>query len=543
MKAMCQRLETDYRVMVAWSLLSYSSLLQIRSEASQPLADSSPVLSSSPSSLLYYSVFMANFTCLPEDVLKIVMQHVPPKDRLASCCLVSKRLYVAAVAATDDLRLMFGPNRTDPDVFNTSDAAGALEWIGNHGQHLTSLHFDGWPQLLQELHCPELLQLQLSYCNVQLGPTADGVPGVIQGCTKLTRLELDDSDILDTSDDAVVDSLSSLVHLQHLDVGFDSVLFERATLPCWQHLTALSQPRLSTANFQRLSGLTSLQELHLATAGDDDVGPNSSALPPSLTKLLLCPEVFVDILSVVPIGLLDLQMYCHFDCGFEEGPGLWLSYLGRLQCLTRLDVLTEDVLEWPIVGPVYSALTASSSLVHLHMDFSCPEGVWQYMFNATCKLPHLMHMRLSMSLPLWCAGDLSRLASCCPSLCDAGTLSLQSGLSVSELHKLTTLTRLGVFHDNEDTVSFEEAMRGLAALTQLRHVEVERVSQSIKVAALLPLTSLTALTAIRIHYPTTCITVVNKQVSQISTVRAIVVWLACSLLQLRLPTCMSKTST
>jgi hypothetical protein len=100
-----------------------------------------------------------------------------------------------------------------------------------------------------------------------------------------------------------------------------------------------------------------------------------------------------------------------------------------------------------------------------------------------------------------------------------------------------------VFHDNEDTVSFEEAMRGLAALTQLRHVEVERVSQSIKVAALLPLTSLTALTAIRIHYPTTCITAVNKQVSQISTVRAIVVWLACSLSQLRRPTCMSKTST
>jgi hypothetical protein len=463
---------------------------------------------------------MSNFTCLPEDVLKIVMQHVPPKDRLASCCLVSKRLYAAAVAATDDLRLMFGPNRTDPDIFYTSDAAGALQWIVNHEQHLTSLYLNGWPQALQGLHCPELLQLQLSYCDVYLGPTADGVPGVIQGCTKLTRLVLEDTFIIDTSDDVAVDSLSSLVHLQHLDVGFDSALFEGATLPCWQHLTALSQPRLSTPNFQRLSGLTSLQELHLATAGDHDMGPDrfaSLALPSSLTKLLLCPEVVVDILSVVPIGLLDLQMSCHFSLGLGDGSGSWLSSLGRLQCLTQLDVSTEDVLEWPVVGPVYSALTASSSLMLLGMDFTCPEGVWQYMFHAACKLPHLTHLRLSSSIPLWCAGDLSRLISCCPSLCDAGTLSMQSGLSVSELHKRTALTRLSVFQDSEDTVGFEEAMRGLAALTQLRHAEIKRVNQNIKVAALLPLTSLTALTEIRIHYPTTCITLVNKQVSQNST--------------------------
>jgi hypothetical protein len=48
---------------------------------------------------------------------------------------------------------------------------------------------------------------------MQLGPAADGSPGVIQGCTKMTGLELIWHGTL-TLVDADFNSLSSLVHLE-----------------------------------------------------------------------------------------------------------------------------------------------------------------------------------------------------------------------------------------------------------------------------------------------------------------------------------------
>jgi hypothetical protein len=46
---------------------------------------------------------MSRLVSLPDEVLKVVMQHVPLKDRLSSCCLVNKWLQAAAVAATEQL--------------------------------------------------------------------------------------------------------------------------------------------------------------------------------------------------------------------------------------------------------------------------------------------------------------------------------------------------------------------------------------------------------------------------------------------------------
>jgi hypothetical protein len=93
-----------------------------------------------------------------------------------------------------------------------------LAWLPKYGQHLTSLHLGRCDQLLQHLPCPDLLELKLWGCmRVQLGPAADGSPGVIHGCTKLTRLDLASSSVIDGSEGAVVDSLSCLVHLQHLN--------------------------------------------------------------------------------------------------------------------------------------------------------------------------------------------------------------------------------------------------------------------------------------------------------------------------------------
>jgi hypothetical protein len=147
-----------------------------------------------------------------------------------------------------------------------------------------------------------------------------------------------------------------------------------------------------------------------------------------------------------------------------------------------------------------------------------PKRVWQYIFHTGCKLPHLTQLQLldddadwfdvphkSMCSPSWCATDLSRLVSSCPSLCDVSILPLQLGPHVSELRKLTALTRLGLFHDSHgggspdedgrfDFDGFDKSVRGVATITQLRHLKVKHVSQHIKLGSLLPLTSLTALT-------------------------------------------------
>ena len=48
---------------------------------------------------------MSSISSLPEEVLKLVLKHVPLQDRLGSCCLVSTRMHAAAVAATEKLQL------------------------------------------------------------------------------------------------------------------------------------------------------------------------------------------------------------------------------------------------------------------------------------------------------------------------------------------------------------------------------------------------------------------------------------------------------
>jgi hypothetical protein len=72
---------------------------------------------------------------------------------------------------------------------------------------------------------------------------------------------------------------------------------------------------------------------------------------------------------------------------------------------------------------------------------------------------------------------------------------MQPGLHVSELCKLTGLTCLRVKYRSYDLEAFQESMKGLVAVTQLRSLFVKVVGmQDGPVAGLLPLTNLTALT-------------------------------------------------
>jgi hypothetical protein len=457
---------------------------------------------------------MASLTDLPEEVLKLVMQLLPLKDRMTSCCLVSNRLHAAAVAATHVLAVSHNAGQIHPERVKP-----VLEWIFHFGQHLTQLQLSGFHEpWLTQLPCQHLRELSISYpCDVDLGPS-DGYPGVVKGCPKLTRLELECSDIADGPEGAAIDSLSSLVHLQHLRVvrghwraSWKVAGLSRATLPRLQHLTYLKVLSLSIENVTQLGALTDLQELHWELASDTAVGPKSVrglAFPASLKKLSVASSAEVGVLSLLPTGLQDLQMACKL-----EGPGSFLSCIGRLQRITSLVMVAGEGFgpDWPPPGPAYSALTASSDLACLQL-YNPPDDIWQVVFPATRNLPHLTSFTFAhdatkvedvdyFSPPLlWHARDLSSLVSCCPNLCRIDGIWIEHGQDVAVLGKLLALTGLSVSYDIGELESIDESIQCLSGLPSLLSLRLMIFEDSehfgLPLATFLPLTKLNELTSL-----------------------------------------------
>jgi hypothetical protein len=448
------------------------------------------------------------------------MQHVPLRDRLGNSSLVSKELHAAAVEATQSLEL-FMPCEAHTTVPNLTGCLSS--WISHYGQHLTKVMLRGFKQPLRHLSCPNLLDLELSSVfkdgSVQLGPAADGTLGVIKDCIKLTRLHMR-CRIIDATVDGVYDNLSSLVDLQHLDfsgkVDTPVLGLSAATLPRLQRLAHLTVTTLSEENLVQLGGLPSLQELDLAADEDVDVGPSSVpgiSFPASLSRLVLSTPVEAGILLLVPTTLRNLQVECYVESP-TEGPGSFLAGMGRLQHLTQLVVRRRDP-EWPPAGPTYSTLAASSNLVTLELAVtSVPQGIWSHVFGTAHKLPHLTCLSLAdtgheggmlAASPRWGAAELSSLVSCCPGLCKIDGPSLEPGPQLSELHKLTALTRLHVWYFLDDTTVVAESVKCLAAVTQLRELDISMDRPDFPLASLLALTSLTALTYL------SCVTDITAQ--------------------------------
>lgn len=130
-----------------------------------------------------------------------------------------------------------------------------------------------------------------------------------------------------------------------------------------------------------------------------------------------------------------------------------------------------------------------------------PAGVWQYVFPAGRKLPHLRDLNICTyqgladpaPLSAWGEADISALVSCCPNLRKIPYLTLQHGSHVSELHKLTALTSLDLTYGTGGVAAVEESLKALADVTQLQKLNVSVVNQDLTVTNLLSLTSLTAL--------------------------------------------------
>ena len=453
---------------------------------------------------------MPELLSLPDEVLKLVMKHVPIVERLTSCCLVNRRLHEAAVAATSELRLYFDSS-DDSRPVEAQDRA--FEWLSHYGQHVTSLHMYRLDRVLVDpLPCPNLQNLHMFECNVQLGPGADGTAGIIHGFTKLTCLELRSTMVNTTTPEgAVIDSLSSLVHLQHLSVTVqpEAAFLEglsTATLPSLPHLTYLRVEDLSVENLSQLGALTGLQELCLTAETDRPVSPTTCpglVLPASLTGLTLMLSVQGSILSVVPTGLQDLFMECDLQ-GPAEGPDSFLSCIARMQHLTQLKLNSVNPVVWPAAGPAYSALTASSRLARLVIhERNLPAGVWQHVFPSSHKLLHLTYLSPGWKFPpslanylpsAWGAADVSSLVSCCPNLCAIVDILFQHGPHVSELHKLSTLTHLELQFPASRVISFTHSLSGVAAVTRLKALELGLTQPGVATACFMPLTNITALT-------------------------------------------------
>jgi hypothetical protein len=459
---------------------------------------------------------MSPLSSLPDEVIKLVMQHVPLSQRLTTCCLVNKRVHAAAVAATDalDVLCVEGQEKkvlADQIRLKPFDSVSLLLWLSTCGQHVTSIRLRGFPETVMELPCRDLQYLRLDGGSIQLG-AANGHPGVIEGCSKLTQLNLTCA-ITDACQRAVIDSLSCLVDLQHLYVQPTLMPFEDpddewncysvgglsgATLPRLKHLTCLRVSALSMDNMLQLSALTGLQSLKLMTGGTANVP--GLVFPASLKTLFLFSKAEAGVLSLVPTGLQELWIECDVE-GPSEGPSSLLSLLARFQHLTELVVQPPGPTNWPPAGPAFSALTASTNLVSLYLnDCHLPRGMWPFVFPPSHPLPHHTGMGFYANIEprglaphsAWDAADVSALVRCCPNLREIPCIGLQLGPHVSELHKLTALTRMQVVYGGGSSEAVRESLKGLGTVTQLQSLTL---SAEFRVGDLLPLTNLTALTS------------------------------------------------
>jgi hypothetical protein len=267
---------------------------------------------------------------------------------------------------------------------------------------------------------------------------------------------------------------------------------------------------MSDENICQLSTLTNLQEAHLDFAiVDFPVGLamfDDLSFPASLTKLVLCSMVEADMVSAAPAELKHLELLSLVDGPDEEAESL-LFCLGRLQHLTALCIEPVGGLDWPPAGPAYSALTASSSLVSLVLrSTNIPGCAWPHVFCMPNQLLHLTSLHVdeeqewgaSTNVSAWGAAGVSSLITCCPNLCEV-EFTLQPGLHISELHKLTALTSLEVRFSSGIAPAFQQSLKGLAAVTQLQELSAYLDNPDLQVSSLLPLTSLTALTGLRCH--------------------------------------------
>jgi hypothetical protein len=189
---------------------------------------------------------------LPETALDCVLQQLDTCS-LASTATACSKLRKAVSASVNKLEVRC---RT-PNTFHRLNL-----WLAQHSG-LTSLivygpacYGNSRPKV-DPLPCPKLRHLQLRSLDVQLGPV-NGLPGVLQDCTRLTTLDLQRCDT-----PGVCAAVAALPDLRHLV----TIVYPDHQFPAFQHPTKLTHLSMSFKYSSNLwAGVPQIQGLdQLAT--------------------------------------------------------------------------------------------------------------------------------------------------------------------------------------------------------------------------------------------------------------------------------------
>jgi hypothetical protein len=358
------------------------------------------------------------------------------------------------------------------------------------------------PRTLQKL-----TRLKFTGLQVQLQP-ADGHQGVVAAGMPLKQLELRNCTLLDgmqglAAAPGLAAALALLPGLRYLQFAFNRPgMFAGCCLPAGAlqmlpQLTylELAVAQLSPSDLLQLQGLIHMKSLWLHSTLLYTINAGLLSGMQQLTQLKVhscyMPGATVHNSSSFDPGALvghaqlqHLELHYCTLVGGSAGTAQLLLYLPHLQHLTSLDF--RGSLPRDQTGPpdaAYSALTASSKLVHLGVSVcTVPQSVWQYVFPADRQLPHLQTLAFAelkqqrevtslYFLPEDDAApipDGDRLVRCCP-----GLRSLQmpgllyDAALLAPLTGLTGLEQLNLIAARDSTSDGREVVLQLTGLKWL----------------------------------------------------------------------------
>lgn len=157
----------------------------------------------SSASLETLELDVRNWLDLPANALLLLLEHVHLSHRLGSCSRVCKAWADPARQVTNSISLA--------RVTSADRLESIRQWLPAYGSAVTSITIeDGNLQMLLQLPCSQLRELQLQECCVLL---SEGQLGVLTAATGLTRLSIQNSHILGEDPFSAIVQLSELQDL------------------------------------------------------------------------------------------------------------------------------------------------------------------------------------------------------------------------------------------------------------------------------------------------------------------------------------------
>jgi hypothetical protein len=270
---------------------------------------------------------------LPETALDLVLQLLTPCS-LASTAVACSRLRKAAPAHISEVVVRC---RT-VDTFHSANL-----WLAQHSSSLTRLVICGptcvWGNKpkLNRLPCPQLRDLHLENLEVE---SVNGLPSVLQDCSRLTALDLQHCKV-----HGMCEAMAALPQLQHLDLTVTGHIFPNFKHP--QKLTHLkiSATSSSSKDLAQLSTLVNLEHLTVSAIPREGV---LGGWPSQLVKLTHLHASYYDFyqganqfqhLSCLT-ALQDLAVKARAN---SDSPWIANTLMSGLQHLDQLTNLSLEV--------------------------------------------------------------------------------------------------------------------------------------------------------------------------------------------------------